>query len=269
MAEWNEVPSDDWVGHTQSDDAAVVRGLLGPIMLQALEPKGKSILDLGCGEGYFARTIKAAGAVHSAGLDISPDFIKTAQARDPQGEYHVQDIQTGSFFGPERFDAMSAFMVLMYMRDLDAAYRNIAKMLRPGGRLVASITNPYYSVPAGSWRWTFNPGSYQHVDPRRRTWKMIARQIEAVLRGQFQYMLHIKNYFETRVVTKQLTGADVMHLHRPFSEYLNFAKKNGLELEVMLEPRITPELLARYPDEPVARALADVPVLLVLVFTKA
>jgi SAM-dependent methyltransferase len=266
--EWNAVPSDDWVGHTNSDDAGVVRGLLGPIMLRALEPQGKTILDLGCGEGNFARAIKAAGAARASGLDISPDFIKAAQARDPQGEYHVQDIETGSFFGPESFDAMSAFMVLMYMRDLDTAYRNIAKMLRPGGRLVASISSPYYGYPAGSWSWTLEPGPYPHVDPQHRGWRTIAEQVKAVLGGRYDYRLQIRNYFESRVTTKRLSGADVMHVHRPFPEYLNIAKKNGLELKTMLEPRITPELLARYPDEPVARALADVPVLIVLVLEK-
>jgi SAM-dependent methyltransferase len=267
--EWNELPGDDWAGHIESDDAKVIRGLLVPLMLQALEPQTKSILDLGCGEGYFARTVKAAGAAQAAGLDISPALIEAARARDPQGEYHVQDIQRGSFFAPESFDAISAFMVLMYMRDLDAAYGNIAKILRPGGRFVASIPNPFYTVPVGTWRWTFKPGLYQEVDPRRRTWRMIARQVEAVLRGRFDYVLHVQNYFESRVVTKTLSGAEVMHVHRPFSEYLNSAKKNGLELKTMLEPKITPELLAKYPKEWVAGALREVPVLPILVFEKA
>ncbi len=267
--EWSELPGDDWAGHIESDDAKVVRGLLVPLMLQALESQGKSILDLGCGEGYFARVVKAAGAAQASGLDISPALIETARARDPQGEYHVQDVQQGSFFAPESFDAISAFMVLMYMRDLDAAYGNIAKILRPGGRFVASIPNPYYTVPVGTWRWTFKPGLDQYVDPRRRTWRMIARQVEAVLRGRFDYVLHVQNYFESRVVTKTLSGADVMHVHRPFSEYLNLAKKNGLELKTMLEPKIPPELLARYPNEWLAGALREVPVLLVLVFEKA
>lgn len=266
--EWNELPGDHWIGHTESDDAKVGRSLLGPLMLQALEPQGKSILDLGCGEGYFARTVKAAGAAKASGLDISPALVETARARDPHGEYHVQDIQNGPFFAPESFDAISAFMVMMYMRDLDAAYGNVAKILRPGGRFVLSIPNPYYTVPVGSWRWTFKPDLYQYVNPPQRTWRMIARQVKAVLRGSFEFVLHVENYFESRVITKTLSGADVMHVHRPFSDYLNFAKKNGLELKTMLEPKVTPELLARYPDEWVARALTEVPILIVLVFEK-
>lgn len=266
--EWNELPGDHWVEHIESDDAKVIRGLLEPLMLQALEPQGKSILDLGCGEGHFARRIKTSGAARTSGLDISPALIETAQARDPQGEYHVQDIQQGPFFAPESFDALSAFMVMMYMRDLDAAFGNIAKILRPGGRFVASIPNPYCSVPAATWRWTFKPGLDQFVEPRKRTWRMIAQQVLAVMSGRFDYVLHMQNYFERREITKTLSGAHVMHVHRPLSDYVNYARKNGLTLKAMLEPQITPELRARFPDEWVARALNEVPVLVILVLEK-
>lgn len=266
--EWNELPGDHWAGHIESDDAKVVRGLLGPLMLQALEPQGKAVLDLGCGEGHFARTVRAAGAAQAAGLDISPALIETARTRDPQGEYHVHDIQAGPFFQPESFDAMTAFMVMMYMRDLDAAYANIANILRPGGRFVASIPNPYCSLPAATWRWTFKPNLHQFVEPGKRSWRMIARQILAVARGHFDYVLHLQNYFERREITKSLSGASVMHIHRPLSDYVNYARKNGLTLKAMLEPQVTPELRARFPNEWVARALAEAPVLLILVFEK-
>lgn len=264
MAQWSEVPSRDWVEHTKSDDAKVVRGILEPLMLAALEPRGKTVLDLGCGEGYFARKLKEAGAARVAGLDISPNFIKEAQAQNPDGEYHVHDIVSGPFFGPGTLDAVSAFMVLMYMTDLDAAYRNISTILRPSGQLVACIINPYYAEPVGLWGWALRGW----FDPRRRGWRLVARQIEGVLRSRFDYVLYIRNYFESRVVEKRLTHANVMHAHRPFSEYLNLAEKHDLHLKAMWEPKITPEIQARYPDEPVARALADVPLLFVLVFAK-
>lgn len=256
MAQWSEVSGQDWVQHTKSDDAKVVRGLLEPLMLQALEPRGKAVLDLGCGEGYFARKLKEAGAARVAGLDISPNFIKEAQAQNPDGEYHVHDIVSGPFFGPETLDAVSAFMVLMYMTDLDAAYRNISTILRPSGQLVACTINPYYAEPVGSWGWAVRGGRYRWFDPRR------------LLRSQLDYALCIRNYFDSRIVEKKLTHANVMHVHRPFSEYLNLAEKHHLHLKAMWEPKITPEIQARYPDEPVARALADVPLLFVLVFVK-
>ena len=269
MARWSEVSGDAWVAHTESDDAKVVRGLLEPLMLEALEPRGKVVLDIGCGEGYFARVLKQCGAAQVAGLDISRSLINEAESRDPDGEYHVHDIQSGSFFGPDAFDAVSAFMVLMYMADLEAAYRNISTILRPSGQLVACITNPYYSEPVGNWGWALEDGLYQSFDPQNRHWKVLARQIDGVLRSRFDYVLHIRNYFGIRAVEKKLSDAEVLHVHRPLSDYLNLALNHGLHLKALWEPQISPELTALYPEEPVAQALNDVPLLLVLVFAKA
>lgn len=269
MASWSDVSSDAWVGHIKSDDAKVVRSVLGPLMLQALEPQGKVVLDLGCGEGYFARLLKECGAARVAALDISPNLIKVAETQDPDGEYHVHDIQSGPFFRPEAFDAVSAFMVLMYLADLEAAYQNISTILRPSGRLVACITNPYYSEPVGNWGWALKDGLYRHFNPRKRHWKVLARQLEGVLRSRFDYLLYIQNYFESRTVEKKLSDAEVLHVHRPFSEYLNLAMKHDLHLEAMWEPQISANLSAQYGEEPVAQALAEVPLLFVLVFAKA
>ena len=268
MARWSEVSSDAWVAHTESDDAKVVRSVLGPLMLRALEPQGKAVLDIGCGEGYFARVLKDCGAGRVAGLDISPDFIKEAEARDPDGDYHVHDIQSGPCFGPGDFDAVSAFMVLMYLADLEAAYRNISTILRPSGRLVACITNPYYSEPVGYRRWRLKDGLDRYVDPRKMPWKLVGRQLEGALRRQFDYVLHIRNYFDSRTAEKTLSGAEVLHVHRPFSDYLNMAMKHDLHLEAMWEPQIPADLHAQYRNEPVAQALAVVPILFVLVFVK-
>jgi SAM-dependent methyltransferase len=268
MAQWTDVPVGDWVGHTQSVDAKVTRSVTDPVMLDALAPRGESVLDIGCGEGYFARALREAGAAHVAGLDISPDFIAEARARDPEGEYHVHDISSGPFFEDASFDAVGSSMVLMYPEDLDRTYANISRILRPSGRMVASITNPYYAFPVGDWGWGLRDGLYRGFDPRHRSWRDVVRQFEGVLRSRFDFVLYIRNYFERRTVGKTLSGADVLHVHRPFSDYLNLATKHGLRFEAMWEPQISPELLARYPDEPIARALVDVPLIFVLKFVK-
>jgi SAM-dependent methyltransferase len=268
VAGWSDV-SGAWVAHTKSDDATVVRSVLGPLMLQALEPQGKAVLDIGCGEGYFARVLKESGAARVAGLDISPGLINEAQTQDADGEYRVQDIQAGPFFGSDSFDAISAFMVLMYMADLDAAYRNISTILRPSGRLVACITNPYYTEPVGYRRWRIKDALDRYLDPGSTSSKLVTRQFERVVRSsRFDYVLHIKNYFDRRTAEKKLSGGDFQHFHRPFSDYLNLAMKHDLHLEAMWEPQISADLRAQYRNEPVAQALGVVPILFVLVFAK-
>ena len=58
---------------------------------------GKSILDLGCGEGFYTRRFKQKGAARVVGVDISTKMIELAreeEAREPLGiEYIVGDVQ--------------------------------------------------------------------------------------------------------------------------------------------------------------------------------
>ncbi len=47
---------------------------------------GKAILDLGCGEGRYFRTLKEKGAVVT-GIDPVPQFVKHARSMDPESRY--------------------------------------------------------------------------------------------------------------------------------------------------------------------------------------
>src|SRR4051794_5212534 len=57
--------------------------------------RGKSVLDLACGEGFYTRQLKQRGAARVAGVDISEQMIALAraeEARKPLGiDYYVQD----------------------------------------------------------------------------------------------------------------------------------------------------------------------------------
>jgi len=266
--EWSEVSHADWTAYIESDMGQIVREVLDPPMLEQIQPEGKALLDIGCGEGYFARVLKAAGAARVVGADISPDLIGRALAKDPEGEYQVSDIASGPPCGVGTFDAVSACMVLMDLPDLDVAYRNIAASLAPHGQLVACMINPYYAFPVGEWRWGLSDGLHREFDPHHRTLKRFVRQIQGVLRGDFEWILYITNYRERRVVEKMLGNAATLHFHKPFSEYVNLAAKNGLVLQSLLEPEISPAIYERYAHEPLARALTTVPLFFVLVFSK-
>jgi SAM-dependent methyltransferase len=278
MAEWSEVSADDWTDYVGSDTAQVIRAVLDPIMLREVDPQGKAILDVGCGEGYFSRVLRANGAQRVVGCDISSDLIKKAQERDPDGEYRVYDLTSGPPPDAGSFDAVTASMVLMDLPDLDASYRSISAGLRPSGRFVAAMVNPYYCFPVGDYGWALTDGLYQEFDPRKRPWKLFGRQLQGLLLGRFESILYIRDYFESRVVEKKLGNTDSLHFHRPFSEYVNLATQNGLVLRSFLEPRISPELAARCRSErlaanrsaiePIEQALSRIPLFFVLVFER-
>jgi SAM-dependent methyltransferase len=278
VAEWSEVSADDWTDYVGSTTAQVIRAVLDPVMLREVRPEGKVVLDVGCGEGYFSRLLKANGAARVVGCDVSPDLIEQAEARDPDGDYRVCDITSGPPDGGP-FDAVTASMVLMDLPDLDASYRSICAGLAPGGRFVAAMVNPYYCYPVGDWGWALEAGLDGDFDPKKRPWRLFLRQLQGVIQGRFESVLYVGNYFESRVVEKRLGSTDSLHFHRPFADYLNLAARNGLVLESLLEPRIPAEVARKFcgesvatnrsRTEPIAQSLDRIPMFFVLVFERA
>ncbi len=106
---------------------------------------GERVLDIGCGSGgaarAAARVVGADGMV--VGIDSSPECVAEAQARTP-GDlpvlYRPGDVQGMGNIPDRTFDCAVASLVLEQVADLDRAAREIFRVLRPGGRLVATVT---------------------------------------------------------------------------------------------------------------------------------
>lgn len=141
-----------------------VQGLLG-------EVRDLRILDVGCGEGFYARRLAAAGAAEVTGVDISPAMIELAREQEraaPLGiAYHCLAAENLPVFGA--FDLALGAYLLHYAptRDaLAAMAAGLAANLRPGGRLVALVENPLQSEAdyRGYDRYGFNKYA---AEPRR------------------------------------------------------------------------------------------------------
>ncbi len=120
------------------DMAAQRRRMLECLNLQ----RGETVLDIGCGNGFFARDIAAlvgqSGKV--CGTDGSPDMIGMAREICPGGEFRACDA-TEQPFDDAMFDAVTATQVLCYVSDPGKAIREMHRLLRPGGRLVIMDTD--------------------------------------------------------------------------------------------------------------------------------
>ena len=121
-----------------------------------LQP-GEAVLDVGCGTG--STTVQAARAVGATGRvtgsDISPVMIDTAresadgarQAPEVRGiDWLVADAETYDF-GVDTFDAVISRFGVMFFPDPVAAFANLARATRPGGRLVAAVWQTRDKVP--------------------------------------------------------------------------------------------------------------------------
>jgi len=107
---------------------------------------GQSVLELGCGEGFYTRRLKQKGASKVLGIDISEkmiDLAKQQEMTEPLGiEYQVGDVLALDKMG--EFDLVVAAFLLNHAQtkaQLLKMCQNISIHLKPKGRFVALNNN--------------------------------------------------------------------------------------------------------------------------------
>ena len=108
--------------------------------LELLPPPGRLTIDVGCGEGRITRELHARGD-RVVSVDASETLVALARDTDSAGDYRVADAAALPFADGEA-DLFVSFMVLMDLEDLDGALAEAARVLEPGGFLVASLVHP-------------------------------------------------------------------------------------------------------------------------------
>jgi 2-polyprenyl-3-methyl-5-hydroxy-6-metoxy-1,4-benzoquinol methylase len=106
----------------------------GPVWSQ-IDLPGKRVLDYGCGDGGFSFELAQRGALVD-GIDISEGLVEMASCSMPRGmpkpRFSVCDAHCTSF--PDAsFDYIFGNGILHHLK-LEEAYREIARLLKPGGK---------------------------------------------------------------------------------------------------------------------------------------
>jgi ubiquinone/menaquinone biosynthesis C-methylase UbiE len=125
---WYRAPRGRWIGETEYR-----------LLCEMLAPApGASVLDVGCGSGYFTRRLAADG-FEVTGIDVSPETIRYAQSQAVAGErYMVGDARRLPF--PDRhFDACVAITSLCFIREQEQALAEIVRVTRR--RIVLGLLN--------------------------------------------------------------------------------------------------------------------------------
>jgi len=99
---------------------------------------GKDVLECGCGTGLLLERF-AGFAKHAKGIDLSPGMLALAKAR---GLDVVEGSVTKLPFDDASFDVVCSFKVLAHVQEIGRALREMARVTRPGGVVLAELYNP-------------------------------------------------------------------------------------------------------------------------------
>jgi len=174
---------------------------------------GRRVLEIGCGSAPCARWLRAAGAGVVA-LDLSAGMLARAAELNRSTGLAVPLIQAEAAALPLADGSMdlacSAFGGLPFVADVGAVFAEVARVLRPGGRFVASVNHPL--------RWPF-PDSPDPEDLR-------------VVSSYFDRTPYVETDDDGRTLY-------VEH-HRTVGDWVRAVVGSGLVLTDLLEPEWTP-----------------------------
>ncbi len=163
---WTAVGGPQWVAEQRQFDSMLAP--FGAEAIRILDPRpGERIIDSGCGTGTMTRSLAdAVGPTGEViGVDISPTMIDAAGRRFADVahlSFSVGDAQTDALDASGvGFDAVFSRFGVMFFADPVAAFANIVRAVRPGGRLAfvcwrAESLNDWVAVPARVMR-SFTP----------------------------------------------------------------------------------------------------------------
>lgn len=116
-------------------------GMLDPRLFPDAAHNGH-VLDLGCGPGFWTIELGLRGAARLVGADLTAAAIdlaaKRAEIYGVQAEFRQENAETLTF-ADATFDHVNCQGVIHHTPDTEAAVREIARVLKPGGTAVISV----------------------------------------------------------------------------------------------------------------------------------
>jgi SAM-dependent methyltransferase len=156
---WDGDEGDHWVHYPQRYDA-MTGAFTEPLLSAAGIEAGDRVLDIGCGNGQTTRlAAQRADRGFVLGVDLSSAMLSRArQDAVDEGLTNVRFEQADAqvhAFPPEAFDVVLSRFGVMFFADPVAAFTNIGRAIRAGGRLAFlcwqdALQNEYIAVPLGA-----------------------------------------------------------------------------------------------------------------------
>lgn len=185
-----------------------------PYILELIgDVRGKKVLDVGCGGGFYSLWLSEKGA-KVLGIDGSEDMIKIAKEKASRKmldtKFSIGDV-TDLRIEDGVFDLVLSTLVLMDLKELDKAVSELVRVTRNGGDIVISVQHPI--LTAGDWERESGQKLFRKLDDY-----FMERELEAVWENERKERVPFKYY------------------HRSLQAYTQPFLERGCVLTYLIEP---------------------------------
>jgi 2-polyprenyl-3-methyl-5-hydroxy-6-metoxy-1,4-benzoquinol methylase len=166
-------------GFEEIEHESQARGKKVLQMLQSLPLTHPTILEVGCGTGWFTEVLCGVGKVTA--VDLSPKAIEVAKQRGMDahlisGDFCQMDLP------PRYFDAAICIETIAYIPDQEHFIGKLASSIKPGGYLILTSVNTFVYLRRSNIR-PPEPGQV-------RKW-LSRRELLSLLRSEFRIVKHV------------------------------------------------------------------------------
>ena len=150
-------PVAGWYDEMLAGDDTYQAKVILPNLLRLIPPKGKRIIDIACGQGFFSKAF-AEGGADVLGVDISKELIglarkhevKSLRLADPRFEVSPADNIVSA--KNDYFDVALIILALQNIKEMNETLKEAARILTKGGTLIIVLNHPCFRIPrASSW----------------------------------------------------------------------------------------------------------------------
>ncbi|MBI2013866.1 MAG: methyltransferase domain-containing protein [Candidatus Colwellbacteria bacterium] len=162
---WGKFASwyDDLLGGEDTYQKAVIL----PNLMRAMGIAQRDVvLDLACGQGFFAQEFNKAGAT-VVGADISSELISLAREKSSKDiEFHVAPADNLKFLKNQSIDKVAIILAIQNIENIAGMLKECARVLGPEGSIFIVMNHPAFRIPKkSSWGWdNENNIQYRRID---------------------------------------------------------------------------------------------------------
>lgn len=214
------------------------RFVLDPIMFKLIgNLENKSVLELGCGNGYLAKKFISQNPKKVILLDISKYNLNHTKEKCPDKRiaFLEQDATKKWKVSSNSVDVIYSVMMLNEAANIKTPIQEAFRVLKKNGIFTFAITHP-------SWDLFVYAQEQLGVKP-----KNFAGLKNYFYRGYSKYVMCVDNKVRPLLAEKYKKDFKVEHYQRPFSDYFNQLTETGFVVKNIIEPEITKRILKAVP----------------------